>query len=577
MKNTTLLLSIILAFIFGNFNATTFAKNKAKEDTKKHHQVKHKPIKAASSKPVNIVQANKINTHSIDIANSRSYVKLVFNLSQGNYLYADNISLFSGSGEVDIIKPRPIVKEFEIDSKVLKEEVFEGQTSFFFKSPKDNGIIKYSICSDNFCSVESFKYSIDKSTKNPEIEKEYKTLKKEQSFLFLIIIGFIGGLILNLMPCVLPVIALKFSNTGQSKMSTNSFAFKNKFALSGLGMLCFFILLGSFVGVFNMLGIKLDWGFYFANKYFILSVLLTLTIVVASMLGFVNLASQKISHISSLSPFLKGFFVAILGSSCLAPALVVAITMSLSSQGFIEPFITLTAIGLGMSSPYMLINFLSFKLKSIKINQVASNIAKQVLEAFLFATLFWLCYISVRQNGYMAGIISSVIILSIIVFLRLKFYGKYKILSKINSLFYILFAFVLASCVVFGFEKYNQNNQNLEQSVIEELSIQKLDEYVNSGESVFVYITADWCITCKLNNFFVLNKSETLAFFKEHNIRVLKGDLTNRNPEVTYYLHLNRSFGIPFYMTYKTNSNGEKTSQQLPTLIKFKDIYKAFK
>ncbi len=516
--------------------------------------------------------ASKIATHKISIQNSRKYAKVTFKLSDGNYLYAENILITSGGKELNFTKPKPSQKQFTIDGKDLSEQVYEGEATFYFKTPKPDGYIKYSICSNNFCSLESFKYSINSSNRDKNLETEYKKIRKEQSFLFLILIGFLGGLVLNLMPCVLPVVALKFS---KGSAFGDQLGIRIKFAMSGLGMLSFFTLLGVCAGAFNTLGIKLDWGFYFANKYFIITMLFALSLVTAQMLGFVNFASTKLVKLARFSPFLKGFFVAILGSSCLAPALVIAITMSLSSQGFAEPFATLASIGCGMSLPYILIGLFGKKLSSFSPPQKVSIFAKQVLEAFLFATIFWLCYILVRQNGYLAGMASSILVLSFVVFLRLKFFGKVKCFAKIPSLAYGCTVLCLAFAIVFFVGKINKDLDEAKNSLIEEFSLQKLQEYLQDGDDVFVYVTADWCITCKINNLLVLDRQSTLEYFTKNNIRVLRGDLTNRNPEVSYFMHSNKSFGIPFYLVYHVK-DGKIVQTTLPTLLKFNHLTEVF-
>lgn|GEM_PF-3513868 len=580
-------LGLGIALALGNANAKDAdgkanAKNTKKQILQKKSKSNAKPAKAkfaTKQKPqkqtpkANIAPAaNKISTHAIRVQNSRKYTKITFKLSDGNYLYSDNIAITSGGKELNFTKPKASQKQFTIDGKELSEEVYDGEAVFYFKSPKPDGSIKYSICSNNFCSLEAFKYNINPSNKDKNLEAEYKKLRKEQSFVFLILIAFVGGLVLNLMPCVLPVVALKF---GTSSAFNNPLSLRLKFAMSGLGMLSFFTLLGVCAGAFNTLGIKLDWGFYFANKYFIIAMLFVLSAVTAQMLGFVTFASTRLAKIARFSPFLKGFFVAILGSSCLAPALVVAITMSLSSQGFAEPFVTLASIGCGMSLPYILIGLFGKKLGAFNPPAKVSIFAKQVLEAFLFATILWLCYILVRQNGYLAGASSSILVLSFVVFLRLKFFGKIKLLAKIPSFLYGSAALCLAFAVVFFVGKFKQELDNAQSSVVEEFSLQKLQEYLQDGDDVFVYVTADWCITCKINNLLVLNKQSTLEYFSKNNIKVLRGDLTNRNPEVSYFMHSNNSFGIPFYLAYNVKQ-GKVTQVTLPTLIKMKDITKAF-
>ena len=388
--------------------------------------------------------------------------------------------------------------------------------------------------------------------------KDIKIENNNSKSIYLIILAaLMGGLILNFMPCVLPVLVLKI-NRIISIEDKNIYNMRFNFLLTILGIISSFILV-AFITVFikNITG-QVGWGIQFQQPIFLLFLIFILIIFSLNLFGKIqfNLPNKFNTNInkylgkkSNGVAFFEGALATLLATPCSAPFLGTAVSFALSSNFYITLLIFMF-LGIGMSLPYFificfpsLVNFLPKPGKWM-------NYLRYILGLGLLLTAVWLSYVCVSIIGLsiFSYFISSLVVFLLIIY-RLYLRRKYLVLIII-----ILSGNIYISSNT-SFLDYDFSYSEQEEWL--KFDNQELQELINQGNIVFVDITADWCITCKVNKILVLNSKEFKNLMKSNKIILMKGDWTRPNDEINKFLQKANRYGIPFNALYHTSlSNG---------------------
>ena len=388
--------------------------------------------------------------------------------------------------------------------------------------------------------------------------KDIKIENSNSKSIYLIILAaLMGGLILNFMPCVLPVLVLKI-NRIISIEDKNIYNMRFNFLLTILGIISSFILV-AFITVFikNITG-QVGWGIQFQQPIFLLFLIFILIIFSLNLFGKIqfNLPNKFNTNInkylgkkSNGVAFFEGALATLLATPCSAPFLGTAVSFALSSNFYITLLIFMF-LGIGMSLPYFificfpsLVNFLPKPGKWM-------NYLRYILGLGLLLTAVWLSYVCVSIIGLsiFSYFISSLVVFLLIIY-RLYLRRKYLVLIII-----ILSGNIYISSNT-SFLDYDFSYSEQEEWL--KFDNQELQELINQGNIVFVDITADWCITCKVNKILVLNSKEFKNLMKSNKIILMKGDWTRPNDEINKFLQKANRYGIPFNALYHTSlSNG---------------------
>ncbi len=381
------------------------------------------------------------------------------------------------------------------------------------------------------------------------------------SFLYIIFCAIVGGLILNCMPCVLPVLMIKLRSLGAKH--TNNVKHTNLYTFAGI-FTCF-IVLSIIVIILKYLGTAVGWGMHFQNAYFLNSVALLVFIFTLFAYGRVqfNIYSegQKIGHSIFIREFSAGVLSTVLAIPCTAPFLGTAATFAINGTWY-ETICVFSAIAVGFGLPYLVINFIdipSFIKPGLWMNRFKGVLNLGICAAFLW--LFWL--LSNHLNLYFLFLLT---VLYSIVFVSA---GKFKvpfILSAILILFIPFFA-----------SKFD-SKQSVKNTVMaenwEKFSTEKIEEYIKSGKVVFVNITADWCMTCQYNKAFMLRTPSFKNLIKENNVILMEGDITYPDEHIRDFLISHNQSGIPFNVIF---GPGCKKGIHLSTIPTLAEITKAIK
>jgi thiol:disulfide interchange protein DsbD len=387
--------------------------------------------------------------------------------------------------------------------------------------------------------------------------------------------GFLGGLILNLMPCVLPVISLKIFGFLKQAGEAPGKVFAHGLAFIG-GIFTWFLGLGILIVVLKSGGTEVTWAFQFQNPWFNVAIGSIVFVFALNLFGVFELvlpgrASTALESASSSSglggSFFQGVFATLLATPCTAPFLGTALGFAFSqSSGVILGMFAAVATGMGF--PYLLLTARPGWMKFLPRPGVWMERLKQFMGFPLLATLIWILSILGGQRGT-DGIFWFLCFL-LCLSLSCWLYGSYcgPLSKKRSRAVAVFFAVLIAGGGGWYFlgQKFADVG-NHEAGGIEwvPFSARALADLQTSGKSVFVDFTADWCITCKFNERTAIDTPAVQKLLREKKVIPMRADWTNANPEITAALKNFGRVGVPFYVIYPAGKPAEPVV--LPELL----------
>lgn len=418
--------------------------------------------------------------------------------------------------------------------------------------------------------------SIDHETQKPQTERFLgpNSLKlKAYTLITSLFLAFVAGLILNLMPCVLPVISIKALSFLQNAEKSRREAVLNSIAFAS-GIVFSFLVLATIVIILRSFGQELGWGFQFQYPEFVLALCV---IVFVLSLGFFEVytlrletgsASKKVDALKH--PLLKNFFEGVLTTAlatpCTAPFLgtVLAFAFTQSSATLVLIFLF---IALGLASPYVHLATHPKLLAKLPKPGPWMNTLKELMGFFLLATVVWLLFI-LNQLTEVGGTYALALLLVIALCLWIKRWTSSQKENTKRLLNLLLILICLFTTVSFFPELTTAKNS--ERSVKSSGSIawkayseEAIEEAIAKNQTVFIDFTADWCITCKANEKLVIESKEIAELFKSKNVLALKADWTRGDPDISMALRRYNGRGVPHYVLIRR----EGMVKELPTLL----------
>jgi thiol:disulfide interchange protein/DsbC/DsbD-like thiol-disulfide interchange protein len=390
--------------------------------------------------------------------------------------------------------------------------------------------------------------------------------------------ALIGGLILNVMPCVLPVISLKIFGFVSEAGERPDKAFKLALVFSA-GILGCFAVLAAIVTFFRAIGAQVGWGFQFQDYRFVLAIACLVFAFALNLFGVFELtvSARATGGLAKLAAgggyggaFFQGAFATILATPCTAPFLGTA-----SAFAFTQPawatFLIFFSIGIGMALPYLLLAIQPKWLRYLPKPGEWMVRLKQLLGFLLLATLLWLSWIVGRLRGVdgMVELGGLLLIIGLLAWIKGSFWTP---MSSVRSR--VLAAMSMVAVLVVAVGSYFFVTAPSELSW-QAFSQQSLDKALQSGRPVFVDFTADWCITCKANERFALDTSAVRQAFAQNQVVVLRADWTHGDPEITQILKEHGRAGVPMYLFYPGGK--DRPPVVLPELISSQTVLDAMK
>jgi thiol:disulfide interchange protein len=377
-----------------------------------------------------------------------------------------------------------------------------------------------------------------------------------------LLFGFIGGFILNLMPCVLPVISLKIfgfiQHAGQSR---------GRILRSGLafiaGIFAWFVGLALLLIVLKSLGREITWAFQFTNPYFVLVMSAVVLVFALNLFGVFEISLPQSANSGLLSwtaregdagSFFQGVFATVLATPCTAPFLGTALGFAFTQSGWVI-LVMFLSIAAGMSFPYLLLSAQPAWLRLLPKPGAWMERVKQLMGFFLLATLLFLLWVIGAERGVDAIIWTSCLLLALSLACWIK--GSFIIptasaTARLVSLVLVL-VLVLGSSWYFG-AKFQAATLPSGATPLaggwEPFTPERLQSELAQGHTVFVDFTAAWCLTCKFNEATVLESAAVRESFQRRGIVKIKADWTNADPAITKILKQFGRPGVPLYVLY---------------------------
>lgn len=374
---------------------------------------------------------------------------------------------------------------------------------------------------------------------------------KAQNFLVILLSALLGGILLNIMPCVFPVLSIKIlSFMGPEK--SRSVLIQSGW-LYTLGVVFSFLLIGSFLLLLRAQGEQIGWGFQLQSPVVASSIALLFFWLSLNFLGFFEIG-QSLSRLDRLgttqsnwSAFLIGVLATLVATPCTAPFMGTALGASLT----LPPQMTLLiflALGLGMALPFLLLAHSPGLLSFLPRPGGWMNTFKEFLAFPLLLTVIWLFWVVAQQTG------SETLLYLMLVLLLIGFsiWLAGKVMSERKRQICLTGFFLLSfAAPVFLVSKTEQSTATV-QTDWPAFSEESVQSSLKRGRSVFIDFTAAWCITCQVNKKLVLNTSTIESFFSENKIDRYRADWTDRDPKITQALARFGRNSLPLYVFYKS-------------------------
>lgn len=526
--------------------------------------------------------------HGSELANPILWVE--FELEKGWHIYGQNPGDIGLPTKIKLNVPKEI-RALEADWPATQKFESEGLTSFgyeeklilghelllaeeeLFGGVRDlsdvniEATIEWVLCRDECIPG---KVVLNKSTDlilpTNVATKENRAGRKgavaeDRSFILTLCFAFIGGFLLNLMPCVFPVISLKILSFVNQSNKNSALGHGVVFAM---GIIISFWLLSGFLFIARAIGSEVGWGFQFQSPTFVVLIGFLLFAVGLNFLGVfdIGLGVQRVADSADkgagyVGSFFSGVLSTLLATPCSAPFMASAIAGS-----FVLPvwmgFLVFTFIGLGMSVPYLILSAFPNTLKFLPKPGNWMLRLKQIMAFPMFATVIWLIWVLSIQTGSTGVVffLSGLLILSIGLWMLGQWChpgasDKHRRLAMYSC----AIAFAVAVLVALPKESHanyklgtrvNDNGDDVAQMYTEA----KLNQLIADKKPVLVEFSAAWCLTCQVNHLLLYRSGEAKQALREKGVVLLDADWTNRDPVITRAIKSLGREGVPLNVLY---------------------------
>lgn len=405
---------------------------------------------------------------------------------------------------------------------------------------------------------------------------------KDFGFATALLLALLGGVILNLMPCVFPVLSIKalslVSHASQSPLQTR---------LQGVaytaGVLSSFAILGGVLIALKAGGAQIGWGFQFQSPLFVLVVAYLMFAVGLSLSGVFTIGSSIAGVGSSLADrsgyagsFFTGVLATIVATPCTAPFMAAALGYALTQPAFklISIFLSL---GLGLALPYLLLTSWPALQRRLPRPGLWMEHVKQLLAFPMYAAAVWLVWVLAQQSGANGVVIAlaGMLVIAFAAWLYERTRNAHLLAQHAGAVVAVL---ALLSALIGGYVGIDTGVANATVKTSSQTSTvpnaakhwqpytpELLQSLLAEGKPVFLNFTAAWCISCLVNEHVALSNSAVVSAFEKSGITYLKGDWTNRDPQITAILAKFGRSGVPLYVLYPAGVGAKPV--ELPQIL----------
>ena len=396
-------------------------------------------------------------------------------------------------------------------------------------------------------------------------------------------LALLGGLILNLMPCVLPVLSLKLLTLAGYAGAERRAARLGLLATAAGVMVSFGLLAAALIAV-KSTGSAIGWGIQFQQPWFLAGMALVTTVFAASVWGWVPifLPTSIASVVSSAhgrghftNAFLTGSFATLLGASCSAPFVGTAIGFALA-RGPMDIALVLGALSLGMAAPFLVIATFPGLVTYLPRPGRWMIWLERLLGLALLGTAVWLLSVLAAEAGSQVALIAGG---ALALLLSTLFWGQRLPRNELARRLLNAVTIGLATVVVLvpslhvGAVSVQAVSARTAAGRWQPFDERKMRQMVAAGKTVFVDVTAAWCLTCKANELAVLDRSPVVGRLLDPHVVAMRADWTRADPLITAYLQSFGRYGVPLDVVY---GPGARQGIPLPELLTSDVVMDAF-
>ena len=382
--------------------------------------------------------------------------------------------------------------------------------------------------------------------------------------LWTLILGALaGGLLLNIMPCVFPILSLKALSLARASESESKARAEGLAYTAGVVLAC--VGLGALLLALRAAGEQVGWAFQLQEPGVVVALLVLAAAITANFAGLFELPSLSVSGGGKpAGAFATGLLAAFVATPCTGPFMAAALGAALLLP-VPQALLLFALLGLGLALPFLLLGFVPALRRMLPKPGAWMERFRRIMAIPMGLTALALVWLTVQLGGRPFGLIALMLVFGVIVALaavgRLQRKGKmaWPAFGLIAAPFLVVAAIALPSV-------YEAKGAAPKESIHnpQTFSRDALAKARASGKPVFLWFTADWCVTCKVNESTSIERDAVRAAFEEAGVVVMVGDWTVRDPEITAFLTEQGAAGVPLYLWY---APGAATPEQLPQVL----------
>ncbi len=380
------------------------------------------------------------------------------------------------------------------------------------------------------------------------------------SLILTLFLALLGGLVLNAMPCVLPVLSLKIFGLVRSAGHGRAEVVRGALATAA-GILVSFLALALAAVAARAGGAAVGWGIQFQRPGFVAFLAVVVVLFCLNLWGLFEIPlPQRLARVGAGAPregiaghFISGLFATLMATPCSAPFLGTAISFALAQPSPVV-LAVFAALGVGMALPYLLVAAAPGVARLLPRPGAWMETVRGVMGFLLAGSAVWLFYVLSLQVSpeQLAAIQLGLLGLALFTWMQRRVAAG-KVLKGV-AVTGVLAAIAVTLVAAAGTPGVSVQRTTAEPAGLIswiDFDRARAESLAAGGQLVFVDVTAAWCFTCKVNERLILNTPEVAQAFDEHGVVPMKADWTNRNDEIAAFLAEHGRYGIPFYLLYR--------------------------
>ncbi|WP_444934796.1 protein-disulfide reductase DsbD family protein [Microbulbifer sp. JTAC008] len=509
----------------------------------------------------------------------------LFQIAPEYYLYREKLALYRvDNGEKTPIPLNLPTGEVIWDDYFEKEtEVYRGQLEFALDIPETSGStqleLHYQGCADaGLCYPPQTRYySVDFASQ--DIEPQDSALitgaptppasaggaagNSNVTLSLALLLAFAGGLILNLMPCVFPVLSIKLLAVSQAAQNASQ-RHHHGWAYT-LGVVLSFVAIAAVMLALRAGGEAVGWGFQLQSPWLVAALAYLFFIMGLSLSGMTELGSNLMGIGGNLNKrqglsgsVASGALATLVASPCTAPLMGSALGFAVTQPALIALSV-FAALGAGMAAPFLLLTYIPALAEKLPKPGPWMDRLKQLLAFPMYLTAVWLLWVLGRQAG--GDGVALVLAGAVAIAFALWLWPRPQWHWLRGSL--ALASLALAVFLLPQLKTINQSEQLSSSDYWEPYSAERLETARSEGRAVLANMTAAWCITCLMNEKAVLSSTEVSDALERLNVVALKGDWTNQDPRISELLAKYGRTSVPLYLLYPADGGNAKILPQI--------------